>query len=237
MMRLSWDSLGYESGLDRGVLYSDGAGVPWNGLQSVEEQASGSLVTSQYVDGVRRVVVEESGDFEATISAYTYPDELEDFDRLKRFGLSYRTMTENGYKLFIVYNALLQPTDKRWTTTSETLDASTFSWDLTATTVPLTTARPAAQLILESDGYLGLIGEVEDMLYGTETTDPRLPDPNELIELFESHATLRIRDNGDGTWTAIGPDSMVQVNPDGTFQINAPTAFPVSEGAFIVNSY
>ncbi len=44
MTRLVWDQLGdrvYETGLDRGVLYfTDGGGVPWNGLTSVEERST-----------------------------------------------------------------------------------------------------------------------------------------------------------------------------------------------------
>jgi hypothetical protein len=78
--RLVWNAVGariFEAGVDQGVLYVDGSdGVPWNGLVSVSESPSGGDVSSYYVDGIKYLAVSAAEEFEATVEAYTYPDEF-----------------------------------------------------------------------------------------------------------------------------------------------------------------
>ena len=68
MTRLDWSQPKpkYESGVDRGVLYpSSGAGVPWNGLVTVEEAFSGGESNSYYFDGVKFLEVTNPEDVQS----------------------------------------------------------------------------------------------------------------------------------------------------------------------------
>ena len=69
---------GIETGIDRGVLYlREGGAVPWNGLISVAETKSSREVKSYYLDGVKYLDHHVPGSYAASLSAFTYPDELE----------------------------------------------------------------------------------------------------------------------------------------------------------------
>ena len=112
MTALAWDRVGdrrYETGVDRGVLYlPDGTAVPWNGLTSVTETKSRE-VKSYFLDGVKFLDHYIPGTYEAKLSAFTYPDELEALlgssemapgivvydQRANLFHLSYRTLIGN----------------------------------------------------------------------------------------------------------------------------------------------
>lgn len=219
-MRLAWGKVGerrYEAGIDRGVLYIDGMGYAWSGLTSVKEGHSGGESRAYYVDGVRyanRLTLEE---FEATIEAYTYPEEFGACDgtkslgnglfvtqqRRKQFGFSYRTLIgndveglEHGYKLHIVYNALAQPFDRSHDTISDSFTPSVFSWKV-ATKPPVLDFTPTSHFIIDSRSTPdGLMTQIEDLLYGTAQQMPRLPPAGELAYLFANY-TNPVLDAGD----------------------------------------
>lgn len=246
MTRLKWGEGPpmYDLGVDRGVLYLDDTAVPWNGLVSVDEAATGEVNTEHYFDGNRIHISQETGDFQARISAYTYPDVFteyngySDVDEYRRFGFAYRTQHGlDGYKLHLVYNVLVRDDERAWRSVGSRPDPSLFNWDIYASEIPIPGASPAARLMMESPRDPSVLEAIEDILYGTETTEPRLPDPAEIVELYEAATILRITYNGDGTYTASGPDDMVRLLPDGRFEINAPSAFLVNEDIFVVNSY
>lgn len=233
----------YDQGLDRGVLYLADDAVPWNGLVSVDEQATGSVDVEHYFEGNRLHISQETGDFEARISAFTYPEVFSEYngysDRniYQRFGFSYRTESGDGHKLHIVYNVLVKDSDRSWGTISSRIDPSLFAWDISASAVPIPGASPAARITMEVPRDSAVFEAVEDILYGTDVTDPRLPDPAELVELYESATLLRIVYNGDGSYTATGPDDMVTLLSDGRFTLTAPSVFFVDQDIFTVNSY
>lgn len=245
MTRLVWGEgpRMYDLGLDQGVLYLDDTAVPWNGLVAVDEHQSGTVNADFYFEGNRLVVQQDTGDFGAKISAYTYPDIFAEYNGFgpkedyKRFGFSYRTNHAGDYKLHIVYNVLVQDSDRQWGTISSGIDPSLFAWDIYASAIPMPGASPASHLVMEIPYQDQVFSDLEDILYGTETTEPRLPDPAEIIELYESATRLRITYNGDGTYTATGPDTMVQLLDDGRFQLNAPSLFFLDQDIFVVNSY
>lgn len=62
---------------------------------------------------------------------------------------------------------------------------------------------------------------IEDMIYGTPTTDPRFPSIDELRSLFTIYGILVIIDNGDGTWTAID-------SANDYISMDSPTQFTIS---------
>lgn len=244
-MRLDW-GLGprpFDQGLERGVLYLSDDAVPWNGLVSVDEEASASVESTTYYDGNAAQIAVEVSDFKATVQAYTYPDAFAEYngygpvEAYARFGLTYRTERGDGYFLHLVYNALIDPKDMRWTTLSKTLDPSMFAWNVVTSAIPVPGARPTSHIVIDSEAFPYLTAEIEDLLYGTDTTDPYLPSPAELVAMFEAATSLRITNHGDGTYTASGDDRLLQLGPDGTFSVNAPSVYPQPAGRFTVSSY
>jgi hypothetical protein len=258
MARLSWTEPGerfYETGLDRGVLYpSDGAGIAWNGLLSVNEAPSDSDVTTRYFDGQPYTVRSRAGSFSATIEAFTYPQEFEEYGYLGRgrtlrsrgrFGLSYRTRVANdisgveyGYKIHLVYNAQAHPSQKPNKTTSSSIEPESLSWDISTVPVSLVDAKASAHLVIDTTiAHSDTVEALEDLLYGNDTRPSFLPQPNEVLEVFESHSIVRITDNGDGTWTAEGPDNLVKMLNATTFEIDIPTAVYLDETKYRISSY
>jgi hypothetical protein len=242
LSRVVWGALPhlYEDGVDRGVLYLDGAGVAWNGLVSVDEKEVGTVDTSLYFDGLRYQIGQEAGDFAASVTAFTYPEEFLAYDGYsegsahKTFGFSYRT---SDAKLHVVYNAVVRPTQQVHNTSSGSAEVSNFIWDLSTLPADVDDLRPTSHLVLDTKRFPQVTAMLEDILYGTETTEPRLPDPAEILSLYEGLLILEIIYNGDGSWTAIGPDSMVQPYPDGSFDLSSPSLDRLRDGMFVVDSY
>lgn len=212
MTRLAWGAIGerfFETGIDRGVLFVAGAdGVAWNGLVSVSESQVGGETSQHYVDGIMYLNRATYTDFEATIEAFTYPDEFLECDgtneihyglsvtgqRRKAFDLSYRTRVGNdvegvdhAYKIHFIYNATATPSDHPSSTIGDSVDPDNFSWKITAKPPDILNHKPTAHLFADSrKAPPGLMQELENILYGTEDTAPRMPYPEELIFLFST---------------------------------------------------
>lgn len=244
MARLKWGEGPrlFDYGLDRGVLYLNNTGVPWNGLVSVDEVDTGVVNGDFYFEGNRLALTQDTGDFGAKISAYTYPDIFSEYngygphDEYKRFDMAYRTNHGSGYKLHLVYDVLVRDTSRSWKTIGAKVDPSLFAWDIYATAIEVPGSSPASHLIMEIDDSPAF-KMIEDVLYGTANTNPRFPRPAEIIELYEAATLLRITYNGDGTYTATGPDHMVRVLEDGRFELNAPSVFFLDKDIFVVTSH
>ena len=202
----------FETGVRNGVLYLKGAegtyntGVAWNGLTSVSESPEGAEATDLYADDIKYLSLMSAENFKATIEAYTYPVEFEECDgsatiakgvvigqqSRKPFGLCYRTSigndtdgNEHGYKLHIVYGCQASPSEKQYSTINDSPDAVTFSWEVSTTPVNVTGKKPAATLIIDSTkADKAKLTALEAILYGAESTEPRLPLPDEIASLM-----------------------------------------------------
>lgn len=202
----------YETGVKKCVLYVQEAGaypkgVAWNGITAVTESPSGAEATPLYADDIKYLELRSAEEFGATIEAYTYPKEFEVCDGTseladgiivgqqarKSFGLCYRTVlgndTENdayGYKLHIIYGATASPSEKAYATINDSPEAITFSWELTTTPVEVGEGfKPTACITIDSTKVEeGKLKALEDMLYGTESEEAKLPLPAEIKELF-----------------------------------------------------
>jgi hypothetical protein len=261
MTRLDWNTVGsrfYEAGVDRGVLYVDGyPGVPWNGLTSIEESPSGGDPKSFYIDGVKYLAIPSAEEYEGTITAFTYPDEFVQCDggveprsglflthqRRKPFGLSYRTMVGNdnteafGYKLHIIYNALTSPSDRSNGTLKDSTDPTDFSWKITCKPPAMPGYRPTSHIVMDSRTTdPSVLSTVEDILYGTDEDQSRIPTLEELIAAYDVISTLTVIDNGDGTWTATAPFDVIRMLDDDTFSITASTAVFIDESTYTLSS-
>lgn len=242
MTQLTWDTThAYEEGIERGVLYSDGVGVSWSGLIAVNETETDTVDTTLYFDGKRRLVSQQTGEFEGSIEAYMYPDEFAQYDGYsereldKLFGLSYRSNS----KIHLIYNIKARPGAHASSTVSDSLEASSFVWDISTEPIAIPGCKPGSHLIIDIGESSNVLSQVEGILYGTSHSIPRLPTPSELIDIFETETVLRVRylNNISTIWEISGPDNMVQSNPDGSFWISAPTLQLLTQERFSVSSY
>jgi len=220
MSELIWDASGdrlFETGVDHGVLYLPTGGVysdgyAWNGLTAVTESPSGAEANAQYADNLKYLNLFSVEELGGTIEAFTYPDEFGQCDGTASpeqgvlvaqqsrsvFGLSYRTLLGNdqdgndfGYKLHLLYGAQASPSEKAYATVNDTPEPITFSWEFTTTAVAVTGLKPSSLLVIDSTQVdSGNLVTLEEALYGTDLTDPRLPLPDEVIAMFAGTPTV-----------------------------------------------
>ena len=204
----------YETGVDHGVLYpmNDGGqtyatGVAWNGLTAVTESPEGAEVSAIYADNIKYLNLMSAEDFKATIEAYTYPEEFEQCDgsaslaqgvkigqqSRKAFGFCYRTKIGNdlnpelGYKIHIVYGATAAPTERAYETVNDSPEAITFSWEVSTIPVEVTGFKPTAHVEIDSTKVESAkLAKIEAKLYGSETEEPTLLMPDEIVALIKA---------------------------------------------------
>lgn len=214
MAKLVFDETGkrfYETGVKHGVLYvqKDGGyenGVAWNGLTAITESPSGAEATALYADDIKYLELFSAEEFGATIEAYTYPEEFEACDGSaalaegiiigqqdrESFALCYKTVVGNdvmgdklGYKLHIIYGAKAAPSEKAYQTINDSPEAVTFSWEITSTPVNVTGHKPTSTLVIDSTKVdAEKLALIEDKLYGTESEEPTLLTPDEVLALL-----------------------------------------------------
>lgn len=235
MTRLEWDTIPdrkIKYGVEKGVLYpKNSPGVVWNGLISVDESESDSDVVVGYFDGQAYYRERSSSSFSAKLTSFTHPTELY---ATEPFGLSYVT----GNELHIVYNAMVSTKDHLYQSTNDNPDPSIFTWNLVTRPVKISGMKATAHIIIDLDRmYSEVSTELTSILYGTESTDARIPSIDELLVIFEEGSLLLIIDHGDGTWTAIGPDNMVDLVDSDSFEIDSPSVIFINDHTYTVSSW
>lgn len=213
-MRISWDSPEdrvIETGTDRGVFYRESggrfvSGVPWNGLVEVSPNRSGTDITNLYSGGYRSDIESMPEEYGGKITCYTYPEEIEPYigataiipgfyayqQSRPRMGFSYRSLIGNGidginygYKLHLIYNAQFTDLSLSNRTIGNQVEPEEF--ELTYEAVPLTHSltEPYSEIVLDTR-HLDpeVIEKVEDIIYGSEYEYPRLPDFEELYQIY-----------------------------------------------------
>ncbi len=205
----------FETGVDHGVFYPVdletnryGTGVVWNGLTAVTESPEGAEPNDQYADNIKYLTLRSAETFGATIEAFTYPDEFEPCDgtavlgegvnigqqNRQAFGFCYRTLKGNdtqgqdaGYILHLVYGCTVSPSERAYQTVNDSPEAMTFSWELDSTPVNVTGHKPTSLVTIDStETTEAKMKKIEDYLYGTETTEPRFPMPDEVVSIMEA---------------------------------------------------
>ena len=218
MSRLVWDQSGehlFETGVDHGVLYpqaADGSyplGVAWNGLTKVTEKPTGAEATALWADNIKYLNLYSAEEFEATIEAYTYPDEFAVLDGSAEiapgaiigqqargaFGLCYRTVVGNdiqgndyGFKLHLIYGAQVSPSERGYETINDSPSAITFSWEMKTVpvSIPETNFKPTACVTIDSTkADPDKLEALMDILYGGDNINPRLPLPDEVADTLD----------------------------------------------------
>lgn len=200
------------SGLSLGTTPFIG-GVAWNGLTSVSKSPSGAEANDIYADNIKYASLRSAESFGATIEAYGSPDEFRECNGLaviegglligqqarKPFGFCFRTDigddSDNGmnvgdkYKLHLVYNATASPSEESFSTINDSPDAITFSWEISTIPVEVGSIYLPTSIItidktkLTSKG-LSKLATLEEVLFGTASTAPRLPMPKDIVDFF-----------------------------------------------------
>jgi hypothetical protein len=260
MARIAWNTAGsrvYEAGVDRGVLYIDALpGIPWIGLIAVDEKPTGAEAKPYYLDGVKYLNLAKTEEFEAGITAFTYPVEFSQCDGTARirtglffgqqgrksFGFSYRTLvgndlegTRHGYKIHLVYSALAMPATRAAASFNDNVEATNFNWELTTKPKAVLGAAPTAHVIVDSRyTHPVTLASIEAILYGDDENVARMPTPQELIEIFDIPVEWSVTDNEDGTFRVAGPDENVASIGLGMFTINHPDVAIDDEDTFTI---
>ncbi|MCM1578397.1 MAG: hypothetical protein NC078_06335 [Ruminococcus sp.] len=183
-------------------------GVAWNGITNVHESPEGAEATDLWADNIKYASFRSTEDFNGSIEAYTYPDEFNSCNGYKEaapgmkvsqqsrsvFGLSYRNQVGSDtdpdctdYKLHLVYGATASPSEREHQTINDSPDAETMSWDFETTPVDtgIEGFKPTAHIEIDSrKAGKERIKALEDILYGTDTTEARLPLPKEVAEIL-----------------------------------------------------
>jgi hypothetical protein len=196
----------FETGVDRGMLYvKPFAGVAWNGLVSISETPSDRGINEYYIDGVKYLAVAGLEEYAATIEAFSSPPEFApctgflklssglfaDGQPGKQFGFAYRTLigddlqgTSLGYKVHLVYNVLARTEDFSNDSIGDSSNVTPRSWSVTAVPETATAFKPTSHFVVDSRRIdSGVLSAIEDVLYGTVSTDPRLPSIEELVTM------------------------------------------------------
>lgn len=199
--------------------YSDGEA--WNGLTNVNENPSGAEPTPLYADNMKYLNLISNEEFGLSVEAYTYPEKFNNclgkseiargvyIGQQKRhhFGFVYRTILGNdiegadlGYKLNIIFDCVAAPSEKSNNTVNESLEASTHSWDFSTTPQVIEGYKSSSKLTLTSTdfkraGLYNVFKHIEGLLFGTDSTNSKLPKIPEIIEVFEREMYLRDNNN------------------------------------------
>lgn len=268
MARILWDQTGerlFETGVDQGVLYIPNAGVydngvAWNGLTGVTEQPQGGEATPFYADNKKYASLTSLETFKATIKAYTYPEEFNQFDGAaipstglvlrqqarSAFGLSYRTKKGNdlnedlGYILHLVYGLTAMPSERDYTTVNESPEIQEFSWELSSIPVAAAGYRDVSLITVDSTlvGSTNLTN-LENALYGTGGTSPRLPLPDEVVTLMAGAQTLVTPNaptfvSGTGVITIVGTTGVTYRRADTNAIVTAGALPAIASGVTLI---
>ena len=215
-MKLVWDKVGerlFETGVDKGVLFvfkdgAYGAGVPWNGLTGVTKSPSGAEATALYADNIKYLNLMSTEELGLTIEAYMSPEEFDECDgsatigtgvsigqqKRSTFGFAYRTKIGNdtegddhGYKIHLIYGCLASPSERSYATVNDSPEAMTLSWEVSTTPVEVPGFKPTASVEIDSTKCDATqLAAFEEILYGTDEEEARLPLPEELVTIFKA---------------------------------------------------
>lgn len=203
----------YETGVSNAVLFpqaDDGTypkGVAWNGITAANESPSGAESNDQYADNMVYLSLTGAEKFEGTIEAFSSPAEFDECDGMKEiskgltvsqqtrkpFGFAYKSILGNdikgndyGYKLHIWYGCKAAPSERSHSTVNDSPEPQNPSWSISSTPVAVPGAKPSSVLTFNSTTTpADKLKKIEDILYGTEAADARLPLPAELLDLLK----------------------------------------------------
>lgn len=234
-----------------------GTAVAWNGLISVDEEGGDGAAT-YYIDGRPFLFLPRPKEYKATLSAYTYPDEFSEIMGVVEatdgmyldsqpgaaFDLSYRTKVGNGldgidhgYKIHLVYNATVTPQALSYSSISDTINPTTFSWEIQAVPTKVEGFRPTAHIIIDTRHMdAARISAIETMMYGDDSQFASMPSPQQIFDLLSFGDAIVVTDNGDGTFDVTGSYENVYMIDVGVFRVDNIDGIDNGDGTFTISS-
>lgn len=207
-----------------------GDGTAWNGVTAITESPSGGESNPIYADNIKYLNLMSAEELGLTVEAYNYPDEFKNClgeDELaegvtigqqtkKHFGVCFRTKVGNdtegndhGYKIHLVFDCVATGSERAYTTINDSPEAMAYSWEISTTPIDVPGKKPSANLVLDALGLkaagLGnVLKHIEDILYGSANTAPKMPTIEEIQNTWDYGAYLQdssgkpILDGGGG---------------------------------------
>lgn len=198
-------------------------GVPWNGLTAVNESASGAESNPVYADNMKYLNLISAEEYKATIEAYSYPDEFKPCigeTEIKRglfagqqkrnhFGFSFRSKhgddvegADKDYKIHLIFDCIASPSERSYATVNESPEAMQYSWEVSTSPINIDGGKPSANLVLESKrfrsaGLMNVLKRIENIIYGTATTDPTFPTMANIMDAYDLEMYLRDSTNDE----------------------------------------
>lgn len=185
--------------------------VPWTGLVSITENPDGGDAQPFFIDGRKHQNTPAGENYKATLESLWAPKEfypcagwnelsigLFAVDQPRAsFGFSYRTKvgsytqgTDYAYKIHVIFNATAQISNFTHATVTDSPQPKTHSWTVTACpsaeaySGAASDGRQTAHVILDTRRISETgIKFLENILYGTDANDPRLPTVLEIQQL------------------------------------------------------
>lgn len=208
----------YRYGVSHTVLYlqeNDGTypkGVVWNGITGINQNPSGADENAVYADNIKYASMIAAEEFGCGIEALFYPPEFGECDgeksvmkgvyvgmqKRRPFGLSWRTELgsdvyaddDEAYELHLAWNLKAKPSTHGHKTINTNVDAESNSWDCSSTPTPVKDMKPTAHIRINTKEFADKekIKALEDILYGTESTEAHLPSPDEVFAILKGEA-------------------------------------------------
>ena len=238
MGAIAWDDVGsryYETGVDRVVIYVQNEASSWNGITAINESPSGAEPSKVYADNIVYGVVMSPEETAVTIEGFNYPDCFKpcigEIELAKgafvnqqphiSFGLCWRSLVGNDrgglsdYKLHIIPKLFASPSEDSNSTINDSPEQKTFSFSATAISVQFDEDLWTSSIVIDSrklkaDGLANALKSLEDVLYGTENTVPRIPKAGEILTmlirsrmLLDSSGNSILDSSGDSVLTFV----------------------------------
>lgn len=236
----------YETGVDRCVLYLQSStgdyplGVAWNGITEIQQNPSGAESNKQYADNIDYLNLISKETFGGSIASFTQPDEWAQCDgsvepvagirmgqqTRKSFGLSYRTLigndidgTDYGYKIHLIWNAKATPSERSYATMNDSPEALNPSWTIDTTPVSVPGYKPTSHMEIDSTKVDATkLAAFEDIILGSENSDPRLPTPAEVIDFFKESPVPPTPPTPEPTYEPVTPVGTENPHEEGWYE-------------------
>jgi len=189
----------YAYGVDRGVIHSHATDeiLPWNGLIEVTRDEDAPDTSYSVFEGVTYLNTKLGGLYSASVKSFGFPQNMIEGlgyaavfpgffltgQTRTRFDFAYRIMTgESNYKLHFVWNALFSTSGKKHNTLTDDVDLVEHTWKVTATPPRVFFWAPTAFLVVDAlTAGPAAMETIEDLLYGTDSTDPEFPTQVQVL--------------------------------------------------------
>lgn len=187
-------------------------GRPWSAITKFTDNPSGADEQSSYADNIKYISMRGAENYGFTIGCFFYPSNFtkclgkKDVKKgvtvsqqeREVFGFCVTTQVGNdiqgldyGETIHLIWNATASPVSKDYSSLNESPTPTEITIECTANPIDAGFGyKPTCNMEICTVGMseedLAVVSELKDILYGTNSTTPRLPSPEEVIAMFEN---------------------------------------------------